>query len=97
MLLVDARCTRLNGFKVENISEGATTLLRLSGRIEADHIPQLQAEIEAHTRVTCLDLGQVKLLSREVVTFLVACERQGIELRNCPTYVREWITGEQNL
>ena len=82
----------MNGFRVEKLSKSGATLLRLSGRIEAEYIPQLKAEIEADPVVTCLDLEEVKLLSTEVLTFLDTCERQGIELRNCPSYVREWIT-----
>ena len=86
----------MNGFRVEKFSESGVTLLRLSGRIEDEYIPQLKAEIEAEPVVTCLDLDQVKLLSSEVLTFLDICERQGIELRNCPSYVREWITAARS-
>jgi hypothetical protein len=86
----------MNGFRVEKLSRNGATLLRLSGRIEAEYIPQLKAEIEADSVVTCLDLEEVKLLSSEVLTFLDTCERQGIELRNCPPYVREWITAARS-
>jgi hypothetical protein len=86
----------MNGFRVEKLSKDGATLLRLSGRIEAEYIPQLKAEIKAEPVVTCLDLDQVKLLSSEVLTFLDTCERQGIELRNCPPYVREWITAKRS-
>jgi hypothetical protein len=81
----------MNGFMIEREADGPNTVFRLSGRIEATHIPQLRAEIEGQTGVTSLDLDQVKLVSREVIEFLGTCEAQGIELRNCPTYVREWI------
>jgi len=86
----------VNGFRVEKLSKSGATFLRLSGRIEAEYIPQLKAEIEAEPVVSCLDLDQVKLLSSEVLTFLDTCERQGIELRNCPPYVREWITAKRS-
>ena len=86
----------MNGFRVEKLSRNGATLLRLSGRIEAEYIPQLKAEIEADPVVTCLDLEEVKLLSSEVLTFLDTCERQGTELRNCPSYVREWITAARS-
>jgi hypothetical protein len=33
-------------------------------------------------------------LDRETVEFLVACERDGVPVRNCPPYIREWITRE---
>ena len=86
----------MKGFRVEKLSKSGATLLRLSGRIEAEYIPQLKAEIEAEPVVTCLDLDQVKLLSSEVLSFLDTCERQGIELRNCPPYVRKWITAARS-
>jgi hypothetical protein len=38
-----------------------------------------------------LDLQEVKLVDREVISFLAACETKGMELRNCPSYVRKWI------
>jgi hypothetical protein len=33
----------------------------------------------------------VKLVDREVIKFFAACEAHGIVLKNCPSYVREWI------
>ena len=86
----------MNGFRAEKLSKSGATLLRISGRIEAEYIPQLKAEIETEPVVTCLDLDQVKLVSSEVLTFLDTCERQGIELRNCPPYIREWITAQRS-
>lgn len=31
----------------------------------------------------------------ETVIFLAECEAEGIELKNCPAYIREWITRER--
>jgi hypothetical protein len=39
-----------------------------------------------------LDLKAVTVVSLEVVRALAAAEANGIELRNCPAYVREWIS-----
>jgi hypothetical protein len=39
-----------------------------------------------------LDLTEVTLVSMEVVTSLSVAEANGIELRNCPAYVREWMS-----
>jgi hypothetical protein len=33
----------------------------------------------------------VRLVDREAVRFLAACEARGIQLKHCPSYVREWI------
>jgi hypothetical protein len=39
-----------------------------------------------------IDLAEVTLVSQEAVEALAAAEADGIELRNCPPYVREWIS-----
>lgn len=67
----------------------------VSGRIGEERIPELENLLEAETGaepvVIVFDLADVRLVSREAVRFLAACEVGGIELRNCPSYVREWI------
>ena len=84
----------MNGFMIQTVSDGPGVILRLSGRIEAEHISQLRDEIAKQTMATALDLDQVKLVSREVISFLGTCKAQGIELQNCPAYVRDWILKE---
>ncbi|MBV8552790.1 MAG: hypothetical protein JOY54_15960 [Acidobacteriaceae bacterium] len=39
-----------------------------------------------------LDLTEVNLVDRQGVKLLAASEANGIELRNCPAYVREWVS-----
>jgi hypothetical protein len=41
-----------------------------------------------------LDLGEVTLVNRAVVDFLRRYEAIGIELRRCPSWIREWIARE---
>jgi hypothetical protein len=65
----------------------------LSGRIEEEHVLELQNLLSGETQrhnIT-FDLEEVRLVDRQVVKFLGACEGRGIRLRNCPSYVREWI------
>ena len=38
-----------------------------------------------------IDLEEVSLVDREVVVFFAGSETRAIEIRNCPTYIREWI------
>ena len=69
------------------------TIFALSGRIEAEHVSELHELLDAEaepTKVT-LDLTEVKLVDREAIRFLVACEARGIVLRDCPSYIRRWI------
>ncbi|HKE25009.1 MAG TPA: hypothetical protein VKB88_21760 [Bryobacteraceae bacterium] len=42
-----------------------------------------------------LDLREVILVDIAAVRFLIRCEDEGIELVQCPTYVREWMLRER--
>jgi hypothetical protein len=42
-----------------------------------------------------LDLSEVTLVDIAAVRFLISCEDEGIELVQCPPYVREWILRER--
>ncbi len=68
----------------------------LSGRIEAEDIDELRRlfGLEDTNRKIALDLRDVTLVDREGVKFLAVCEVNGIELENCPAYIREWIGRE---
>jgi anti-anti-sigma regulatory factor len=83
--------------KIETVSDGETTLLRLSGQIDDDHLGELQAEIRRYRPRLVFDLTEATLVDRAVVQFLAAREGEGIELLNCPRYIREWITKEKDL
>ena len=69
----------------------------LSGRIQMEHLPQLENlfESEAADHSVVLDLKDVRLVEREAVKFLTQCEVDGIKLDNCPAYIREWIEEER--
>lgn len=45
--------------------------------------------------VVAIELAEVELVDREAVMLLAQAEAEGIELRSCPTYIREWITKER--
>jgi hypothetical protein len=73
----------------------AYTTLSLSGRIQPEHVAELRALLEGEPRQVILDLKEVTLVCCEAVRFLGLCESSGIELRDCPAYVREWILRER--
>jgi anti-anti-sigma regulatory factor len=81
-------------FKVEARLDRAKVVLQLSGRMQARHLEQLRAQIDQGTRSIALDLEEVTLVDIDVVRYLRNCESQGIELRNCAPYIREWILRE---
>jgi hypothetical protein len=82
--------------KIESGFDGKTATLRLSGRIEEDHIAEIQAEIRRYHPRLAFDLGEATLVDREVVCFLAAQEMDGVELVDCPRYIREWIARERS-
>jgi len=68
-------------------------VLRVSGRIDGSHVETLRELMRKRkTKGLAIDLSEVTLVSREAVEVLTVAESNGIELRNCPAYVREWVT-----
>jgi hypothetical protein len=60
--------------RIEKESDGHTTNLQLSGRIQSADIGELQAQMgDEHVRIF-MDLGEVTLVDIEVVRFLSECE-----------------------
>ena len=86
--------------KIRRSEYDGLAIFAVSGRIEEQHVPELRELLagEAEGAQITLDLEEVRLVDREVVKFLAGCEARGIRLRNCPSYVREWIeTGGNKL
>ncbi len=70
-------------------------MFRVSGRIDGGYVELLQelAENEKTARGRlALDLTEVTVVSLEAIRALTVAEANGIELRNCPAYIREWIS-----
>jgi len=72
-------------------------VFKLSGRMDAENVGELEKLLsaEASGRRIVLDLKDLRLVDQEVVSFLRRCEADSIQLKNCPAYIREWITGER--
>src|SRR5262245_34754911 len=82
-------------FRIEKDCDGCVTVLRLSGRIQSDDIAGIRSAMNESCTHKILDLSEVTLVDRVVVQFLAACEEEGVELVECPPYVREWILRER--
>jgi predicted metal-binding protein len=82
-------------FKIRRSKDKDIVTFVLSGRIEEEQLSELQkllkTESGADATPIALDLGDVRLVDREAIKFLAGCEAHGIVLKNCPSYVREWI------
>jgi anti-anti-sigma regulatory factor len=72
-------------------------VFKLSGRMDAENLAELKAllESEAKGRRIALDLKDLTLVDRDAVTFLADCETDGVQIMNCPPYIREWIARER--
>lgn len=84
--------------RVQRSIEGERVIFRLTGRIQAEQLPALQALLrsEAPGYGLVLDLEEVKLVDRETVRFLAEEVAEGASLRHCSAYIREWILQERN-
>ena len=81
--------------RIEKHSDGCVSRLRLSGRIESDHIAYVRSAMNDGCTGNILDLSEVTLVDIAVVRFLISCEGEGVELVQCPPYVREWMLRER--
>ena len=72
-------------------------VFNLSGRMGAENVAELEKlfSAEAGGRLIVLDLKDLTLVDQDAVSFLRRCEADSLQLRNCPAYIRKWITGEQ--
>jgi len=83
--------------KITRAANGGEVVIKLSGRMGTENLGDLEKLIssEADGRRIILDLRDLKLVDQGAVNFLTRCEADNITLKNCPAYIREWITGER--
>jgi hypothetical protein len=65
--------------------------LFISGHLQEVHINMIGDLLTKETDPVALDLGEVTLADREAVRFLATLDARGVELRNCPGFIREWM------
>ena len=70
-------------------------VLFVSGRITGEHVDVLRGVVEQESGGFAINLKNVVLVDREAVKLLALSEAHGTELRNCPPYIREWVTRER--
>jgi hypothetical protein len=81
--------------RIERDSDGQTTTIRLIGRMQREHIVELEAQIKAGGANVTLDLNDVSLVDLDVIRFLARCQTEGISVVHGSRYIYEWIAKER--
>ena len=83
--------------RIEQKADAPRKILRLSGRIRSEDLDALREAIGNGSEATILQLGDLTLVDAQAVRFLAACEARGVELQDCPPYIRDWILREREV
>jgi len=83
--------------RIQRAANGGV-VFTLSGRMDGENVAELKTILssEAKGRRIVLDLKDLTLVDRDAVGFLERCEADSVKLKNCPPYIREWITRERH-
>lgn len=82
--------------KIQRVENG-NVIFSLIGRLALEEIADIKRLFASEPKGYhfALDLKELALVDREAVIFLAECEAEGIEIKNCPAYIREWIRRER--
>ena len=81
--------------RIDRETHRLKTMIRLSGRLQSKHLDALKTQLEGAQSRIVLDLNGVTLVDVEIVRFLNACEKGGVELLHCWPYIQEWMIREK--
>jgi hypothetical protein len=81
-------------YRIDRVSTEQGLILSISGRLAAEDLELIRMALDGR-RLVAIELAEVELVSNDAVQLLVRAEAEGIELRRCPAYIREWISNEQ--
>jgi len=82
--------------KIEQITgEAGITVFRLSGHFQSEHVNKIEELISRESNQVWIDLSELTLVDRDAVSYFALCKRRGIQLRNSPWFLTEWISREQ--
>ena len=81
--------------RIDRVVGQECVILRVSGQITTEDVNMFRASLEQEKTSVAIDLKEVLLADREAVKLLALYESNGAEIRNCPLYIREWITRER--
>lgn len=85
-------------FKMTALLNGEENMtLTLAGSVNAESVPEIDRlirdgrDMQKHV---VLDLSEVTLIDRVAARFFARQLRHGIELADCPNYLKHWISRE---
>jgi ABC-type transporter Mla MlaB component len=83
-------------FRLRRVAGGQRVTFAFSGALTTEELAEVTAttEREQSSRIA-FDLADLTMVSREGVAYLRRAEAAGIELVNCPRYIRRWIGAEE--
>jgi len=81
--------------RIDRVVEEDLSVLYVSGRIEAEDLDVLRAALGPDSGACAIDLKDVDLIDGDAVRFLAIIEADGAALRNCPAFIREWVSRER--
>jgi len=76
-------------------SAESLVVLFVSGYVTGEHVDMLRDVLDQESGGLAIDLKNVLLVDRKAVKLLALSEAKGMELRNCPRYIREWVKRER--
>ena len=81
-------------YRIDRVSTDEGLILSVSGRLATEDLELIRMALDGR-RLVAIELAEVELVSPDAVQLLVRAEAEGIELRSCPAYIREWIRNER--
>jgi hypothetical protein len=80
--------------RIDRTATDEGLVLRISGRIAAEDLEVVRSAL-GEGSVVAIELAEIEMVNRDAVRLLALNEAKGIELRQCPAYIREWVTRER--
>jgi len=81
--------------RIETYADRGGTTIRLIGRMQSEHVSEVERQVEERGTKVMLDLEAVTLVEVQAVRFLGTCEIRGISILNCSPYITDWIAKER--
>lgn len=82
--------------RIEQSSQQGRTVLKLIGQIHSEDLDDFRAQTLGAGPGMAFDLDELTLVDAGVVRYFGECEERGVEVLNCPPYIREWIKRERD-